>query len=203
MTFDLYAWSAPRDLDSEAARTLIAEWQDAGGDPAHSPFEPSSDLGWFHRELLQDHPGLEVSSDAVRSTSTRPVWLETEQEPPARAVAIRLPAVPDRDLLASIFGLATKYDLVIFEPRSGTIHHPLAEMAEYASATFWPRGAIQAAVAGAGGAIIALIAWFVGLPLISGVAVVAGGFLFVMAVFTFAHEGQKRLRGRRKAGGPD
>ena len=41
MTFDLYIWKSPRDLDGEAAEALVASWQAAGGDPATSPFEPS------------------------------------------------------------------------------------------------------------------------------------------------------------------
>ena len=65
MTFDLYVWKSPRDLDSERAATIIEQWQEAGGDPAQSPFEPSTDVGWFYRELQQDVPGLVASSDAT------------------------------------------------------------------------------------------------------------------------------------------
>ena len=49
--FDLYAWAAPRDLSDEAAAALVEGWQAAGGDPAASPFEPSTDVGWFYQEL--------------------------------------------------------------------------------------------------------------------------------------------------------
>lgn len=54
----------------------------------------------------------------------------------------------------------------------------LEEMAAYASATFWPRGAIRAAVAGAVGGLLAVGAWLIGIPLLSGVLVLIGGFLF-------------------------
>ena len=64
-------------------------------------------------------------------------------------------------------------------------------MAAHASATFWPGGAIQAAVAGGIGGVIAVVAWFLGIPLLSGVLVVVGGFMVVMAVYTFIHEGRK------------
>ena len=85
MTFDLYVWSAPRDLDADQAEALLESWHEEGGDPSESPFEPSSDVGWFHRELTKDAPELEAASDAVPTTSTRPVWLSTEPEPPARS----------------------------------------------------------------------------------------------------------------------
>ena len=56
MAFDLYVWQSPRDLDNDQAAGLLESWQDAGGDPSTSPFEPSTDVGWFYRELLKDVP---------------------------------------------------------------------------------------------------------------------------------------------------
>jgi hypothetical protein len=47
MPIDFYAWKAPPDLDPERAETLLKSWQDAGGDPATSPFEASNEVGWF------------------------------------------------------------------------------------------------------------------------------------------------------------
>jgi hypothetical protein len=40
-------------------------------------------------------------------------------------------------------------------------------MAEYARATFWTRGAIRAFVAGAVGLGIAVVGWYLGLPVLS------------------------------------
>ena len=200
MTFDLYAWTSPRDLDAERAEALIESWQEAGGDPSKSPFEPSSDVGWFYRELMKDMPGLEASSDAVPNPSSTPIWLSTTPEPPARLVRMRLSPDTQHDVVNSIFGLAAKYDLVLFDARSRRVHLPLEEMTAYASATFWPAGAIQAAVAGGIGLVIAVVAWIVGIPVLSWIAVIVGGFLFVGAVYTFIHEGRKTLGARRTRG---
>src|SRR4029450_2821804 len=90
MSFHLYAWSAPRDLDADGAAALVASWEQAGGDPATRLFEPTTDVGWFHRELTKDAPGLDASSDAVPNPSTRPVWLSGENEPKAMGVAIQV-----------------------------------------------------------------------------------------------------------------
>ena len=146
---------------------------------------------------MQDAPGLDVSSDAVPKSSSTPIWLAATDEAPARVVAIRLSPEWARDSLESALGLATKYDLVLFDARNRLVHLPLEELAAHASATFWPGGAIQAAVAGGVGAAIAVVAWLVGIPLISGVLVVIGGFLFVMAVYSIVHEGRKALGVRR------
>jgi hypothetical protein len=184
---DLYAWKSPRDLDDDRAEALLERWNATGGNPATSPFEPSSDVGWFYRELMNDAPGLETSSDAAPSTGTAPIWLSGTDELPARVVAMRLsPAMP-RDALDTIFGLAAKYDLVLFDVRSRRVHLPLDEAAARASATFWPAGAIQAGLAGGIGGLIAVVAWFLGIPVLSGFLAVIAGFMFVMAVYSFIH----------------
>ena len=46
--------------------------QEAGGDPHKSPFEPSTDVAWFYRELMKDVPGVVATSDAVPNPSATP-----------------------------------------------------------------------------------------------------------------------------------
>jgi hypothetical protein len=202
MAFDLYVWKSPAALDAEGAEALIAGWRDVGGDPRQSPFEPSTDVGWFYRELMHLVPGLDATSDAAPNASRGPIWLSGESEPPARVVAMDLATATPRDALGSILGLAAKYDLVLFDTRSRLLHRPLEELLAHASATFWPSGAVQAALAGGFGAVIAIAAWFIGIPLLSGIIMVVGGFLFVMAVYSFLHEGRKALTVRRTGGRP-
>jgi hypothetical protein len=203
VTFDLYAWKSPRDLDVDGVEALLDGWHESGGDPGTSPFEPSSDVGWFYRELMQDAPGLEASSDAVLSGSTAPIWLAATPEPPARVVGMRLSPATQGDTLELIFGLAAKYDLIVFDTRSRRVHLPLREIAAHASATFWPSGAIQAAVAGGIGGVIAAAAWFLGIPLLSGVLVLAGGFMVVMPSTRSSTKAERRRRTPTDEGAAD
>ena len=159
MRYDLYVWASPRDLDGDAAAERLAAWEEAEADPSAAPFDPSDDVGWFYVELLKDDVDVDAVSDGVPDPSSRPIWLTTTQAAPARIVAMRLRSTTTRDDLDTIHGLAAKYDLVLFEPRGGTLATPLADMAAYATATFWPRGALQAFVAGSVGAAIAVISW--------------------------------------------
>jgi hypothetical protein len=200
VSFDIYVWKSPRDLDAERAEALLKNWQEMGADPRESPFEPSIDVAWFFRELMKDLPGMDVSSDALPNTSVAPIWLSATPEPPARVVGIRLAPAMSVDALDSIFGLAAKYDLVVFDKRHRRIHFPLEELAAHASATFWPAGAIQASVAGGIGGVVAVLAWFLGIPLLSGLFVLIGGFMLVMAVYSFVVEGRKAVRSRRTSG---
>lgn len=202
MTFDLYVWKSPRDLDVDRVEALLESWQESGGDPNASPFEPDADVGWFYRELMKDVPGLVATSDAVANPSATPIWLATTPESLARVVGISVAPTAPFDTLEAVVGLATKYDLVVFDARNRRLHLPLEEMAAHASATFWPGGAIQAAVAGSIGGAVAVVAWFLGIPVLSGILVVVGGFMVVMAVYTFIHEGRKAANNRRSGGDP-
>jgi hypothetical protein len=200
-TFDLYAWKSPSDLDDDRADRLLASWREAGGDPSASPFEPSTDVGWFYRELLDEVPNLDVVTDAGPTPTRTPTWLSTTPEPPARMLWMRLPPAGRSDALDSIFGLAAKYDLVLFDGQDRRIHLPLAEMAAHASATFWPGGAIQAAVAGGIGGLIAFVGWALGIAVLSGLFMLIGGFMVAMAIYTFLHEGRKAIKRRRTRAG--
>jgi hypothetical protein len=86
---------------------------------------------------------------------------------------------------------------VVFDARSRHVHLPLEVMAAHASATFWPAGAVQAAVAGGTGGVVAIVAWSLGIPVLSGVLMLVGGFMFAGAVYTLIHEGRKAARARR------
>ena len=197
VTFDLYVWKSPRDIDEDRAEALVKSWHADEGDHRASAFEPSTDVGWFYREVINDLPDIEASSDIEPHRSTKPVWLSAnDQEPPARMVALRLSPGTTPDELEAVFGLAAKYDLVVFDTRSRRVHLPLAAMAAHASATFWPAGAIQAGVAGSAGGAIAVVAWFLGIPLISGLLMLVGAFMFAMAVYTFIHEGRTAVGAR-------
>lgn len=203
VSLDTYVWKTPRDGDADEAAALVRAWHESyGADPARWPSEPNDDVGWFHRELLGSMPSLDVVSDGVPPRGPVRTWLPPREgeEPMARVVALSLrrsPTDPSRDVTELVYSLAAKYDLVVFDVRAGRVHVPLEEMADVASATFWPRGAIRAAAAGLAGAAIAVGAWLAGVPIVSGVVVIVGGFLAVMAVYTFVHEGRKALQARR------
>src|SRR5262245_35324178 len=164
--FDLYVWDAPREIDADGAGALVATWLASGGDPATSPFEATTNVGWFFRELVTDHPNLDAVTDAIPRQTRVPVWASGSDEAPARVVALRLRPENAAAVLEDVYGLATKYDLIVFEPRGSRIHRPNQEMAELAHATFWPRGARRAGLAGGGGALLAVIAWLLGIPIV-------------------------------------
>jgi hypothetical protein len=201
VTDDLYIWGGPHDIDAAGAAELVATWQAGGGIPRESPFEQSTNVGWFVRELKQDYPELVLETDAVPTITSTPVWMSGSNEPPARVVVIRdYPAVA-AEIHEDVLSLATKYDLAVFcptGPNGPVLQFPLQALEAYASATFWPAGARQAATAGIGGAILAAVAWVIGVPIVSGILVVVGACMALLAVLTFVWEG-RRATARRRA----
>ena len=189
MSPELYVWKAPLPRDANEAEALVRAWRGSaagtGGASEAGPFESSDDVTWFSRELTGDAP---------------PVWnpdRPATREHPDRVVVVPLEEATLRETLGEVYGLAAKYDLVVYDPQRGAVNRPQAEMAAYASATFWPRGAIRAFLAGAGGGLLAVAAWFLSIPILSGIAIVIGLFLFAMAVYSFMHETRLAIRNRR------
>ena len=201
MEYDLYVWEAPRDLDAAGAAGLVQGWEAEGGDPAASPFEPSSNTGWFAREMARDAPSVELLTDSPAWTARGPIWVQTEPAPPARVVAMRLGPASSRADLEEILGLATKYDLVLYDARHGRVTQPLEAMSEYASATFWPGGAIRSIVIGLVALVVTVVAWIAGIPILSGLIAAVGGFMVVLIVVTLVAEarGAMARRGRKAA----
>jgi hypothetical protein len=198
MRHDIYAWSAPRDLSPEDAANRIEGWEADGGDPARAPFEPSSDTAGFYRELehdMRDLPGFAIVADAEPHTGRGPVWLQTDPAPPAHIVAVSLPRGPEsalREVLNDVYGTGTKFDLILLDANNGVLHEPMAEMAAYADATFWPSGAIRSGIAGGGGLLAAIAAYLLGIPIFSGLVMIIGLFMFVLSVAVFASQVRKR-----------
>jgi hypothetical protein len=200
MRHDIYAFAAPRDLSVEQLTERLEAWEGAGGEPATAPFEPSSDVAGFYREIehdLRGIPGFGIVADATPHTGRGPVWLQTEPAPPAHVAALRLPrGTPDAltAVLDDVYGTAAKFDVMLFDANRGVLHEPLAAMGAHADATFWPGGAVRGIVVGSGGLVAVIAAWVVGIPLVSGVVVIVGGFLFALAALTLVAETRKRLR---------
>jgi hypothetical protein len=197
MRYDIYAWAAPRDLSPEDAADRIEDWEARGGDPALAPFEPSSDTAGFYRELesdMRDLPGFEIVADAEPHRGRGPVWLQTEPAPPAHIVALRLPRGSDsalRSVLNDVYGIGTKFDLILLDAANAVLHEPMAEMGAYADATFWPSGAIRAAFFGGLGLLAAVAAYLIGIPIVSGLVMIVGLFMFVLTVSVFVTYARK------------
>jgi hypothetical protein len=186
MSFDLYVWKGPIVRTGEAASALVARSQDAT-----SPFDPSADVVGFFRDLIAAYPPLEAFPEADLIDRTAKTHWSVSPEPSDRFVEMHLQwGTPDK-VLDSITALARHHALVLFDPQGPDVHLP-DDPEEWPPFTFG--AAIRAFVAGLVGAVIAVVGWVVAIPLVSGIAIVVGGFLGVMAAYTFIAQGLRALR---------
>ena len=98
-----------------------------------------------------------------------------------------------RERLQDVYGLATKYDLVVYDPARARVDLPMEAMAAVASATFWPGGAIRSIVATAIVLAIAAGAFLIGIPILSGFVILFALFMAAIFVFTIVTEARKAL----------
>jgi hypothetical protein len=172
----LHVWKSPRPADAAEAAAILAS----------DAFEPSDDVTWFSRELTGDAPPI-WNPDAPPKAGPHP----------DRVMTVTLEPETAAETLEDIYGLATKYDLVVYDPQRSRVDLPSEAMAAIASATFWPWGAIRALVATAIAVGIAAAAWAIGIPIVSGLVILFAAFMAAIFLSTFVVDGSRRFRPRR------
>ena len=179
----LYVFKSPRVTTAEDAAALIEAWN-AGdqSDPGRGPFDASEDVTWFSRDLTGDAPPI-WNPDAPAKAGPHP----------NRVVVVPLEPATIQETLEDAYSLATKYDLLVFDPQRSTIVAPMEALAAHASSTFWPRGAIRTVVALAIALGVAVGAWSAGIPIVSGVVIVFAAFMAAIFIYVLVAEGQRAL----------
>lgn len=168
---ELYVWKEPRPADAAGAAALVDQWLAGDSSDLHrGPFAPSDDVSWFHREITGDAPPIWNPDKPAR-----------DRDLPDRVAVVRLDLESLPELLEDVYGLAAKYDLIVFDPQRQAVHAPLADLLAHQSATFWPAGAIRAARAGLIGIAVAVGAYVLGIPIASGIAIAVGLFLVALS----------------------
>jgi hypothetical protein len=154
MTIDLFVWKAPMAHDPVLAGILLQDHLDGA-----SRFEPSPDLERFTDELTGRFP------DVVLERTEGLVVVHLSEE------------APDA-LLEAVPTLAWQHDLVLFDPRADMVQ----AQRHIPPAPFPRRGLVRAIVAAFVGLAIAVVAYLASIPLLSGVLIVIGGFIVVLAL---------------------
>jgi hypothetical protein len=181
MSYDLLFWKAPVVSDEDKARALTHRFlEDQTG-----PFEPSDDVLRFYDEVLARYPALEsYSMDELRASPPVSHWSETPERSDRLVVMSFSWSVPG-EVIDTITGLARKRDLVIYDPQGPHVQAP-GDPDEPTPVGL--KDFVWGILVGLAGALVALVAWLASVPILSGVFVVGGAFLAVMAVVTLVHD---------------
>lgn len=181
MSFDLYVWKGPVVATGEEAGELVRR-SFTEGDVV---FEPSPDVLRFYEELTERYPPLESFPEAQLVAGTAVTYWSDSPERSNRVVSMSLQwRVPD-GVVEYIGDLATKHGLILFDPQGPDVHRPGVPDER---TPFGAQGAIQATIAGLAGLALAVAAWFVSIPILSGILIVVGLFFAVMAVYALITE---------------
>ena len=140
-----------------------------------SRFEPSPDLARFTDELTARFPDVaDGGSGADGSGWAAPL------ERSDRLVVLHLSEDAPDALLEAVPTLAWQHDLVLFDPRAARVQ----AQRHIPPAPFPVRGLVRSVVAALVGLAIAVVAYLASIPLLSGLLVVVGGFVVVLALIT-------------------
>ena len=180
-------WKVPVVATGEEADELVRRSYREGD----VIFERSPDVLRFYDELTERYPPLESFPESELAAGTAITYWSDSPERSDRFVAMSLQwRVPD-DVVEFIGDLATKHGLVLFDPAGPDVHRPGVPDER---TPFGVAGAVQATVVGLAGLLLAIVAWFLSIPIVSGILIVIGLFLALMAVYTLVHEFRERTR---------
>jgi hypothetical protein len=190
MSYDLLFWKAPVVRDEDKARALTHRWlEDETG-----PFEASDDVLRFYDDVLAKYPPLEsYSMDELRRSPAVSHWSETPERSDRLVVMSFSWSVPG-EVIDTVIALARQHELVLYDPQGPHVQAP----GESDEAT--PVGVadfVWGTLVGIAGALVALVAWLASVPILSGIFVVGGAFLALMAILTLVHDVRESLSSRR------
>jgi uncharacterized membrane protein len=187
MSYDLMVWKGPVVATGEEADELLRRSY-AEGDAV---FEQSPDVLRFYDELTERYPPLESFPESELVAGTAVTYWSDSPERSDRVVAMSLQwGVPD-DVVEFIGDLATKHGLVLFDPAGPDVHRPGVPDER---TPFGAAGTVQTIVAGLAGLLLAVVAWLLSIPILSGILIVIGLFLGLMAGYTLVRESRGRNR---------
>lgn len=189
MSMSLYVWRRPLVADpAEAARLLeVGE----GG------FEPSAELVRFYAELLELFPSPDALTDEELAAADIP-WADPP-EGSNRLVALSIRWSAQEDHLDAIVELAHAHGLVVYDPQGPSFHSPIAEGED----TPYQPGLgefVRATLLAAAGIVVAVLAWYASVPVVSWIVLVASGFFALVAVLALGAVGAQAWRVRAGRG---
>ena len=175
----LVLWKAPVVDDPDEAEALLEPYYERSDD---SGFEPSADVARLREVLLRRFPG--DASDHESGTSSP--WADFPPEETGRLLLLSIRWGADDAVLDEIAALAREHGLVLYDPQGPSVYlptEPIVEpepirlrFADYATTMLFVLLGVVVFAAG----------WWLPVPILNWVIMVAGGFLTAVAVFLLA-----------------
>lgn len=188
MSGTLFVWKAPRVPDEDAAARLVREYLETGDDRA---FESSPDVLSFYDEVVGLHPPPET----VGGAEDRVTWASTPERSD-RIVEVDYAWSAPSEFLDDVARLARERGLVLYDPQGPTLYDP----DDPGDATYVPnaREVARVVLLVVVDVVVAAVAWYASITIVSWVVVVVAAFLAVMGVATLVVYARDALRRRSR-----
>ena len=162
MTFDLYAWQAPRTDDEEAAGRLLR--RHARGESVFHADAP---------QLLAFVGDLQAAADRGRWP-----WEGVEVERGLASMSFSF-SVTD-EALEAVVALAERHDVVLYDPQGPTVHWPVSDAPAPPEGTLAQvAGTVRTLVIGA---VLVAFGWWLPIPLLGWLPMLAGALFLLFGV---------------------
>jgi hypothetical protein len=167
----LILWKAPVVDDPDQAQTLVQPYYDHEDDSA---FQPSADIATVADELVRRFP---EGDDAP--------WADFPLEQTDRVLVLSIRWGADNAVLDAITELARKHELVLYDPQGPDVSLPSDPVES--GPTPPPRliDYLKIAAVGLAAAGVLWLGWWIDVPIVSWVLMIAGGFFFLVVLFLF------------------
>jgi hypothetical protein len=179
VSMTLVLWKAPVVGDPDEAKALLEAYYENEDDSA---FEPSEDIARVREELLRRFPDPASVEGAAASSP----WADFPPEETDRLLLLSIRWGADNAVLDDTIALARAHELVLYDPQGPDVYlpsHPINQteplrlgFADYAKTSLFVLA----------GVILFAAGWWLPVPVLNWLLMIAGGFLTSAAVFLLA-----------------
>jgi hypothetical protein len=165
----LYLWKAPVTDDPDEAERLLQPFESHGDESA---FEPSADLVAVANELLRQFPDAEDGP-----------WADSAPEPSERLLLLSIRWGADDAVTDAITKLARDHELVLYDPQGpdvGIVRDPIEPGPTPPPSVKDHLWFVLMGLAAAG---VFALGWWIDVPVLDWILMIAGGFFFSVIVF--------------------
>jgi hypothetical protein len=175
MSMTLVLWKAPVVDDPDEAKALLQPYYENEDDSA---FEPSEDIARVREELLRRFP----DDPSGEGTASGP-WADFPPEETDRLLLLSIRWGADNAVLDATMALAREHGLVFYDPQGPHVQLPTDPIVDAEPLRLGFADYAKTVLFVLAGVVLFAAGWWLPIPVLNWLLMIAGGFLTSVAVF--------------------
>ena len=167
----LLLWKAPLVDEATEAEALLKPYYDRGDESA---FEPSADVAAVARELLRRFPDGEDSP-----------WGDAPPEESDRLLYLNIRWSANDAFMDAVTDLAREHELVLYDPQGPDVHPPNEPIDDTPVPAPSRADRFKLLLLAIPPAALVCFGWWIDVPVLGWLLMIAGAFFFTVVVFVF------------------